>query len=333
MSGHPIIRIGVLGCSRIAKKSVFQAIKGSSLAELAMIGSRDPQNARTCAQQFGCSFGTYGDVLASKDVDAVYISLPNTEHEEWVIKAAAVGKHVWCEKPAALTYASAKRMVDACRKNNVRLMEGFMFRYHPQHAKVRELINTGVIGEVLRVDAFFGFPMPEGGNIIDPALGGGAYFDACPYPIRASRMLFGEEPIRALCNMNEDARLEVPTCADMILEYPNGKSAMVSSMFGCYYQSTYRILGTKGLIATERAYPVPPDREVKVFVHHDDKEEVITIAAADHFRLMIDDFCAEISRSMPTKEYEDDLLAQARVLDSGAVSFEQGRVVNLAEIG
>ena len=94
-----------------------------------MVGSRSPEHAQGFAEQFGCAHGSYEDVLKS-DVDAVYISLPNSMHEEWAVKAAEAGKHVWCEKPATLTYESAERMVDAAQKNNVRLMEGFMFLYH-----------------------------------------------------------------------------------------------------------------------------------------------------------------------------------------------------------
>lgn len=334
MITRPAVRIGVLGCSRIAKRSVFQAINDSPFARLSMIGSRDLERARQCAETFGSDqFGSYEDVLESKDIDAVYISLPNTVHEEWVVKAGESGKHVWCEKPAALTYASAKRMVTACRKNNVRLMEGFMFRYHPQHAKVRALIEEGALGELLKVEAFFGFPTPAGGNIVNPSLGGGAYNDACPYPIYASRMIFGEEPVRAVCTMTMDQKLRVPARSDMLLEYPHGKSALVSSMFGCYYQSTYRIVGTRGALATERAYPVPYDREVKIVLQHDDGEEVFSIPPANQFRLMIDDFCGEISRGKSgTEPYEEDMLAQARVLDAGRISYEEGRIVNLSEL-
>ena len=224
-------------------------------------------------------------------------------------------------------------MVDACKKHNVRLMEGFMFRFHPQHAKVREIIESGAIGEILKVEACFGFPMPTSGNIIDSKLGGGAYNDAIPYPIYASRMIFGEEPVRALCSMNMDQKLGVSTRADMILEFKSGKSAIVSSIFGAYYQSYYRILGTKGTLRTERAFPVPNEREVKLFLERDDKEEVFSIPPANQFRLMVDDFCAEVSLgSAAEKKYEDDLVAQACVLDAGRMSYEGGCSVNLSEI-
>jgi predicted dehydrogenase len=329
MTATERIRIGVLGCSRIAKRSVFQAIRNSSNAQLVIIGSRDAEKARERAQQFGCSSGSYEDVLAS-DIDAVYVSLPNTLHEEWVIKAARSGKHVWCEKPAAITYRSAKKMVVACKKAKVRLMEGFMFRYHPQHAKVKDLIKSGIIGDVFRIEAFFAFPMPEGGNILNAQLGGGAYYDAMPYPIAASRMIFGEEPLRALSSIEIDAVRAIPTRADMILQYPEGKTALVSSAFGSYYQSYYRVVGSKGYIRTERAFPVPVDREVKIVVGHDDAEDSFSIPAADHFQLMVEDFCEEMARGKNgTKKYEEDLLAQARVLDAGIESFKKGKAIKL----
>src|SRR3989344_3842824 len=104
------IKFGIIGCSRIARKSAIPALLASAHAELVMVGSRTILDAKACAEQFNCAFGTYEAVLAHPDIDAVYISLPNSLHEEWVVKAAAAGKHIWCEKPATLTYASAQRM-------------------------------------------------------------------------------------------------------------------------------------------------------------------------------------------------------------------------------
>jgi len=186
-----------------------------------------------------------------------------------------------------------------------------------------------VIGDIVRVDACFGFPMPAGGNILDEALGGGAYFDACPYPISAARMILGE-PSQATCRVTMDETLKVPTRADMVLQFPTGTSALVSSIFGAYYQSYYDILGTKGRIRTERAFPVPKEREVKLFLSRNDTIEELVIPPADHFRLMVEDFCSEILKGeSSTAPYERELLAQARVLDAGKRSFEQNTTVTI----
>ena len=326
------IRFGVIGCSRTAKKNALPALLDSPFAELVMIGSRSPEDAHACAEQFGCaSYGTYEEVLANKEVDAVYISLPNSLHEEWTVKAAQAGKHVWCEKPAALTYASAQRMVAVCRKNNVRLLEGFMFLYHPQHAKVKELIREGVLGEILNFEGRFAVPMPDAQNIRRNAgLGGGSYNDAGSYPIRASRMIFDAEPESVVCTLSMDPETQVDIGAEVTLNYPMGRSARISSAFGADFQSTYSVTGSKARIRMERAYAVPKDMAVKIFLERDGKIEEISVEPADHFKLMIDDFCQEIlAGKKGTKNYEEDLLAQARVLDAGRISSLEKRLVHI----
>ena len=234
MSGsitHRKIRFGILGTSRIAKKSAIPAIIASEEAELAMIGSRSIESARICAEESGCAdFGTYDDALANPDIDAVYISLPNSLHEEWTIKAAQAGKHIWCEKPAALTAGSAERMVEAARANHVRLMEGFTFLSHPQHAIVREIIGAGKIGEVASFTGTFAYPRPQGGDIrLDRMLGGGILYDAAVYPIRASSMIFDGNPEYVECTLSIDPDLGVDTHADLTLTYPEGRIASITA--------------------------------------------------------------------------------------------------------
>ena len=333
-NGTRKIRFGVLGYSRVAKRSVLPALADSVHAELVIVGNRNVEKAQECAEQYGCAIGSYEEVLASKGVDAVYISLPSSLHEEWSIKAAEAGKHVWCEKPAALSYSSAKQMVEAARKNNVRLMEGLMFRLHPQHAKVRALIDDGTLGELLTFDGCFAVPMPgREANILKSELGGGVLNDAAVYPIRASRMIFNAEPIRVACSLTMDSHTGVDVKVDMLLIYPNGKSAHVSSIFGSYFQSTYRVLGTEAQLTAARAYAVPKDKVTKLLLSKDDTITEIDIPPADHFALMLEDFCEEISLGAKSKKrYKEDLLAQARILDAARLSNKEKRFVKLSEL-
>ena len=329
------VRFGILGTSRIAKKSAIPAIIVSDEAQLVMIGSRDADNARICAEEFGCDgYGTYDEVLASPDIDAVYISLPNSLHEEWAIKAAQAGKHVWCEKPAALTYASAQRMVAACRHNNVRLIEGFMFLYHPQHAKVREIIQSGALGKIISFNGIFSFPMPAPDNIrMNADLGGGVLNDACTYPIRASRMIFETEPESIEGRLTIDPQTGVDIKAEVNLVYPGGILATASAAFEEGYRSTYEVIGSKGRLWLERAYAVPRDMPVKIYVEKDGDVQEITIGPTDQFKLMIDEFCREIRKGdTSTARYEDDLLQQARLLEASRRSHEESRMMQLAEI-
>lgn len=330
------IRFGIIGLSRVAKKNAIPALLDSQNAEAVMIGSRTAEKAHDYAQENGIGgAGSYEDVIAHPDIDAVYISLPNGLHEEWAVKAANAGKHVWCEKPAALSYESAQRMIRAARENNVRIIEGFSFLFHPQHAEVLSLINDGVLGEVLSFDGTFVYPMPEKGNIrLDPSLGGGSYADAAVYPIRASRMIFREEPLSISCNLTVDPELGVDVKANIELMYSNARTARISSGFGEDYQSTYSVTGNTAFLKTERAYAVPPDRAVHLYLESGASKTEISIAPADQFVLMIDDFCKQILLGAKSdKNYEDDLLQQARVLDAGQLSYKKGRAVNLSEVG
>ena len=155
-----LIKIGIIGCSRIAKRSVIPAIIKSKYAEIEIIGSRcrrkKPKNfVKNLSVK---EFGTYEDVIKDKLVDAVYISTPIGTHEEWAIKAALEGKHVYCEKSSTTSFESAKKILNTVKQNNVRIMEGFMFRFHSQHQKVRELIINDKIGEIMCFNGIFGFP-------------------------------------------------------------------------------------------------------------------------------------------------------------------------------
>jgi predicted dehydrogenase len=128
------LRFGIIGCSRIAERSVIPAIIKSEFAELEIIGSRDSGKAKKFSNKFGCEkIGSYEDVIGDESVDVVYISTPIGTHEEWTIKALSAGKHVYCEKSSTTSYSSAQKMIESAKQNNVRIIEGFMFRFHPQH--------------------------------------------------------------------------------------------------------------------------------------------------------------------------------------------------------
>ncbi|GEM_PF-104698 len=329
------IKFGVLGSSRVALKGMLPAMRDSDLAEFFMMGSRHPEKGKEVATQFNCTnWGSYEDVLKNKDIDAIYISLPNALHEEWTLKALEAGKHVICEKPTAISYAAGKKMVETARKNNVRLLEGLMFRYHPQHAKVKEFVESGSLGDLVRFEGCFAYAMPDrASSAMSSTLGGGTFNDQMPYPVYSSRMIFKSEPESVLCTIETDPESGVSIKSNMMLAYPGGRIAFASSIFGSYYQSTYSVLGTKANVRMGRAYAVPRDMEIKIFLDADDKTEEIVIPPADHFRLMLDDFCVEVVKgSESTKHYEDDLLAQARILEAARISSRERRVIKISEI-
>ena len=314
---------------------MLPAINDATIAEIGMIGSRSPAKAAEYAREFGCdSYGTYNDVLSNDNIDAVYISLPVGLHEEWVIKSAEAGKHILCEKSSTNSLTSAMRMVAACQRNKVRILEGFMFQYHPQHRKVISLIEEGLLGNLLMFHGHLGFPFPDDNDIrLKKELGGGILNDAACYPIYASRMLFKEEPLDVVCRLKTDARFSVDVKADVFLYYSNGKTAFISSAFGAYFQSTYSLWGSRANLTVKRAYAVPKDRKTSIVIDAEDKISEISIEPADHFRLMLDNFCREIFRRQADRNsFELDLLNQARVLEAARISNQEERVVKLSHL-
>jgi len=172
----PPLRIGILGAANIAR-SFVAGVKPSERVTVSAVASRDAEKARAFAREFSVArhFGSYETLLADREIDAVYIPLPNSLHAEWSIRAAGAGKHVLCEKPLSATAGEARAMFDAARRHGVHLVEGYPYRAQPQTLKLRELLDAGVIGEVRLIQASFGFTLGAGENIrLSPQLAGGA---------------------------------------------------------------------------------------------------------------------------------------------------------------
>jgi len=328
------IKLGVIGCSNIAKKSVLPAIQSSINAEISFIGSRSIDKAKSYSQSFSCEkFGNYQDVLNSKDIDAVYISLPIGLQKEWVSKAAKQGKHIICEKSATDSFESAKEMISICKENKVRLMEGFMFRFHPQQKKVREIINQHQLGDIFSFHGEYGFPMPLDNDIrLNHKLGGGVLNDAGCYPVCASRIIFDDEPLQVSCNLHKNEKYSVDLKFSGMLIYPKNKIASMHVGYDMHFKSIYDIWGNKGQLHLSRAYNVPSDKKTLITLNTNLASK-IEIDATDHFKIMIDSFCSELQgNNIVDYNFEDDLLNQARTMEALRISHKERRIVELCEI-
>ena len=330
-----IIKIGIIGCSTIAKNSTIPAITKSKNCKIEFIGSRSVEKAEKWAIDLDCKkFGTYKDVLDDSEIDVVYISTPVGNHEEWVVKAANAKKHILCEKSSTDSFDSAKKMIQCCHENRVRLMEGFMYRFHPSHNKVLEFVNSGTIGEIFSFSGRYGFPHISKDNIrYDKSLGGGILNDAGCYPINASRMLFQSEPKGILCDLVMDHEKDVNTKATIFMNFEDEKFSQSVVGYDLFYQSTYNLWGSKGFLSLTRAYNVPPDMHVSLDINSNNKNETISIEPADHFQIMIDSFCNELKNpKTSTYDFEEDLINQAKVMEAARVSNHEKRYVKINEI-
>jgi predicted dehydrogenase len=327
------LKFGILGCSRIAENSVIPSILQSNYSELKMIGSRSKQKAEIFAKKFSCqNSGSYQEVLDS-DVDVVYVSLPTGLHEEWSIRAAKAGKHVLCEKSSTVSFKSACMMVDVCKQNNVRIMEGFMFRFHPQHQKVLDLVDDGVLGKIFSFHGCYGLPPVSYDDIRhNNELGGGVLNDAACYPICASRFVFQAEPFSVNCYLDIDERSHVDTKVNLSMKYDKNRFASLIVGYDLFYQSTYTVWGSSGMLKLNRSYNIPSDMNATMTLNTT-KTEDISIGAYNHFLLMIDSFCGEVSGKLHSSfDFEKDLINQAKVLDAARISHKENRSVKISEI-
>jgi predicted dehydrogenase len=202
-----MFRWGILSTAKIAREQVIPAIQTADNGVVAAIASRDAARAEKLAETVGAphSFGSYEAMLASDKIDGVYIPLPTAQHVEWAVKAADAGKHVLVEKPLALKAGDIAGVIAARDRNRVLVSEAFMVTYHPQWAKVRDLIAGGAVGRLRHVQGAFTYYNVDPANMRNrPELGGGALPDIGVYPTVTARFATGREPVRVHASVERD---------------------------------------------------------------------------------------------------------------------------------
>lgn len=326
------IKFGIIGCSSIAKKSTIPAIIISKNSVLEMIGSRSITKAKKFAQDFNCNeFGNYDDVLNNENIDAVYISLPVSMHEKWAIKAAKSHKHILCEKSATLSYNSAKKIVKECKNNNVKITENFVFKFHPQHKFLFDIIKKNTIGNINTFSSKYGFnlPLSKTNFRFNKKLGGGALNDVGCYLISASIFIFRDIPTSVFCNLEINNKLNIDIRGDILLIFPKNRSALLSFGYDNYFQSTYDVWGTKGLLKIERAFNVPSNMKTSISLNQNDETKKILIPTANQFQLAIEDFCDKIINNSKINNFEKEFLDQALIMDAVRRSSSQNSVIRI----
>lgn len=194
------LRLGILGAARIAVGGIIPAASRTDMVEVTAVATRGGEKSRTVREAAPEAelFEDYNALLDGADVEAVYVPLPNSMHLEWTLKALEAGKHVLCEKPFSMDTEGAERAVEAARNTSLALMEGFMYRFHPQTVRLAELLREGVVGEVRQVVAEFGHRLDDPEDVRGVgSLGGGSLGDVGCYCVSGLRLAFGAEPRRA----------------------------------------------------------------------------------------------------------------------------------------
>ena len=324
------LRWGILGTGRIA--GVFaQGVGASKNGRLVAVGSRTPDAARAFAVAHGIArvHGSYEALLADPEVEAVYVATPHPQHAEWVVKAAEAGKHVLCEKPLGLNHAEARVMVQAAREHRVLLMEGFMYRCHPQTAKIVELIRAGTLGAVGLVQATFSFKndFNATSRLWANDAGGGGILDVGCYAVSMARLVAGAAAGKAFLDPVSVAgagvlhpESGVDAYAAATLKFENNVIAQVSTGVGLTQENVVRIYGSAGWLLVPMPWVINPAGGVsKLILHKADvaTPEEIEIEAGPLYALEADAFADAVRSGLSDAPQmsTDDTLGNMATLD------------------
>ena len=328
---------GILGAARVNER-LMPAIVQSDLGDLIAIGSRRAGASKECLLKYlpryedkvSC-FDGFDQVINHKKVDVIYIPLANEEHTEVALKALRAKKHVLIEKPMAIKSEEVKILIEEAAKNNVKIMEGFMYAFHPQFDRIMNTIKSNILGDISYAHSMFSFPIkPARFYRINRSMenGGGALWDIGPYAIHTIRQCFKENPIRvkAIAKLN-DYGADVSTSG--LIDFGNSKRATFDISFECTRRSEFEVFGPLGRVKCPNVWQ-PEGKQAKIIINTERSgltEEVVP--AANHFILEINHFNKVISSDMPAKLSNKDALWNVKTLESIQHSIEKDGWVNL----
>lgn len=327
------VKWGILGAASIAQRRVLPAMRNCERAEVVAVASRSLDRARAMASQFSIPkvYGSYEDLLGDPEIEAIYNPLPNHLHVEWSLRAASRGKHVLCEKPLSRTVAEARRLLEARDEYGVKIAEAFMVRTHPQWLRTAELVQSGRIGKLRAAVGFFSY------FNVDPAntrniedFDGGALMDIGCYPIKMTRFLFAEEPVRVIGCIERDPSFKTDRLTSAILEYPTGQGIFTCSTQLVYFQRM-QFIGTEGRIEIEIPFNAPTDKPCRILI--DDSRDLYgggsavteLIPICNQFTIQADLFSAAIRENTEVPNPLEDAILNAAVIEALFRSAESGK--------
>jgi predicted dehydrogenase len=328
------LRWGILSTAKIGREKVIPGIGRSKTGRVMAIASRELGAAQKVAKDFGIAraYGTYEELLADPEIDAIYNPLPNHLHVPWTLKAARAGKHVLCEKPIAMSTEEAEALLSVPK--SIVVIEAFMVRHHPQWRRVRELIRAGALGELRVVQAFFSYMNRDPKNVRNQAdIGGGGLLDIGCYPIVIGRYLFEAEPARVVALVDRDPDFKIDRLASALVDFGAGRRLDFTVATQLVPFQRVQALGTKA--RCEVVVPYSPSHDAAAIIrmhdgsdHRNEAGRAETVAAADQYAEQADAF-ARVVGGEPNPYGADDAVKNMRVLDALLASEKSGGWVTL----
>jgi predicted dehydrogenase len=317
MTASPV-RFGVLGAARIAPAALLRPAKHVAAAQVVAVAARDRARADAFARKYGLAraHGSYEALLADPEIDAVYNPLPNALHAKWTLAALQAGKHVLCEKPFTSNAEEAVTVAAAAKQSGRVVMEAFHYRYHPLAARMREIVASGELGALRRVEAWMCFPLPKFSDIrYNLELAGGAQMDAGCYAVSLVRMLGGEEP-RVISARPKLHAPEVDRAMTAELQFPSGHLGRVTcSMWSvALLKMAARVVGERGELRVTN--PVMPQLYHRLVLIRDGKKRVERFTRRPTYEYQLEAFCNAVQTGAPILTPPDDAVANMRVIDA-----------------
>lgn len=316
------LRWGILSTANIGMQKVTPAIQKSASSEVVAIASRDAAKARTAADQLGIAraYGSYEELFADPEIDAIYNPLPNHLHVPMTLAAARAGKHVLCEKPIALSAAEAEQLRDI--PEGIVFLEAFMVRFHPQWARIRETIRSGELGDIRSINAVFTYHNVDPANVRNQAdIGGGGIMDIGCYPITAARFFFESEPRRVVSLVDRDPGFGTDRLASVLADFGGGRQLS----FTCSTQATphqrVQIFGTSAKAEITIPFNAPPDERTSITVDIGApfdgslaRREILP--ACDQYTEQAEAFARAVLDKTPLPWGVEDAIASMKVIDA-----------------
>jgi predicted dehydrogenase len=289
-------------------------------AEVTAIASRRLERAEAAARSLAVAraYGSYDQLLADPDVDAVYIPLPNDLHVPWSMRALEAGKHVLCEKPIGSSASEARTLLDGSRRfPELKIMEAFMYRFHPQWQRTRAMVEGGAVGEPRTIQSFFSYMNTDPSNIRNqPEHGGGGLMDIGCYNISYSRFIFAREPVRVCGIVDDDSIFKTDRLVSAVLDF----GAPCTATFTCSTQlapyQRVNIFGTGGRIEVEIPVNAPSDRPCRIWYEHQGRTDEIVFETCNQYTLQGEAFSLAVIEDRPVPTPLEDAVANMRIIDA-----------------
>lgn len=316
------VKWGVLGCAAFARNRAIPSMLKTPSVELIGVASRSLEKAEKFRSDFGLkrAYGSYEEMLADPEIQAVYNPLPNGLHGEWTIKAAEAGKHILCEKPFTSDADEAEKVAAVVTRAGVKVMEAFMWRFHPQHECAQKAIQDGEIGPIRLIRGAFTFTMSRQPNVRwSPELAGGSVMDVGCYPISASRFYYQAEPTTAFARGQIDSEFGVDISMAGVLQFSQGV-ALIDSGFHLPYRGDLEITGEKGRIYIPKSWL--PDEEATLVINSQEEK----LPPVDQYANEFEHFSRCILQDIPPRYGPEDAILQMKVIDAVLRSIRSGQV-------